>query len=153
MRLLHYSAAPFRLDQRVVPQGSEQMKPSGLWVSIEDGPDPWGWADWCRSEGFDVERLAHVQEVTLDADANVLMITNLAEFDAFNREWQASRQRQPGLDYYVDWRGVAARWQGIIIAPYQWARRYGPLWYYIWDCASGCIWDTSAVAEVSPVAG
>ena len=23
-------------------------------------------------------------------------------------------------------------------------------WYYGWDCASGCIWDPAAVAEIKP---
>jgi hypothetical protein len=52
--------------------------------------------------------------------------------------------------YYIDWSKVAAKHQGIIIAPYCYARRltYHTAWYYGWDCASGCIWDLKAIQSV-----
>jgi len=51
----------------------------------------------------------------------------------------------------IAWSLVADEYQGIVIAPYVWSRRlcYGANWYYSWDCASGCVWDASAVAGVS----
>jgi hypothetical protein len=27
--------------------------------------------------------------------------------------------------------------------------RMGLMWYYGWDCASGCIWDTSVIERVT----
>lgn len=52
----------------------------------------------------------------------------------------------------IDWRRVAESYQGIVIAPYVWARRHhlASGWYYAWDCASGCIWDSAAVAAIMP---
>lgn len=51
---------------------------------------------------------------------------------------------------HINWPMVADRYQGIVIAPYLWSRRMdGGLWYYGWDCASGCIWDAAAVASVT----
>ena len=47
----------------------------------------------------------------------------------------------------IDWHAVAQAYAGIEIAPYCWSLRfeYEFLWYYGWDCASGCVWELSAV--------
>jgi hypothetical protein len=47
---------------------------------------------------------------------------------------------------YIDWPRVAERFDGVIIAPYQWKHRLELMWYYGWDCASGCIWNARAVS-------
>lgn len=54
-----------------------------------------------------------------------------------------------------DWIDVASRYSGIEIAPYQWKRRIHPstFWYYTWDCASGCIWDLSAIKKFEVARG
>ena len=52
----------------------------------------------------------------------------------------------------MDWGYLATQYQGLIIAPYLWdLRLFGPAWYYGWDCASGCIWDLTAVESFSLV--
>jgi hypothetical protein len=55
--------------------------------------------------------------------------------------------------FEIEWRKVAERFDGIIIAPYIWQRRLDleSSWYYSWDCASGCIWNASAVREIVPM--
>jgi hypothetical protein len=53
----------------------------------------------------------------------------------------------------IDWQRVAEQHQGIIITPYQWECRYSIDWYYIWDCASGCIWDPDAIESIAPQTG
>lgn len=55
--------------------------------------------------------------------------------------------------YEIDWKKVTEEYQGIIISPYIWQRRLAPhtMWYYGWDVASGCIWDTDAIEEVKLV--
>jgi hypothetical protein len=79
----------------------------------------------------------------MTTDARVLHLSSSDELLAFHAEF--------GLDNWkVSWIAVAEQWQGIIIAPYLWERRLGdPSWYYTWDCASGCIWDATAIASVS----
>jgi len=56
----------------------------------------------------------------------------------------------------IDWEAVAKRYTGIEIEPYNWERRNsGPnnnysmsmLWYYGWDCASGCVWELDALVS------
>lgn len=48
---------------------------------------------------------------------------------------------------------IGARYDGIVITPYVWSMRLdrSAFWYYGWDCASGCIWNASAVAELVPL--
>ena len=53
----------------------------------------------------------------------------------------------------IDWAEVASKYDGIIISPYQWSLRLDMemMWYYGWDCASGCIWNISAIKELKEV--
>ena len=51
-----------------------------------------------------------------------------------------------------NWDDVVRQYDGLIIAPYQWAKRCDYSWYYGWDCASGVIWNLRAVASVKPTA-
>jgi hypothetical protein len=57
---------------------------------------------------------------------------------------------------WIAWDRLRERYQGLIVTPYIWERRLtmgnGPdaMWYYFWDCASGCIWDPAAIASVTP---
>jgi hypothetical protein len=146
--LEHYSKRPLGPISAVRQDCEPDVKPFGLWVSVA-GPDDW--PNWCRGEDFMLERLACRHVVELASDANVLRIDSLAALDHFHRSYSAPILPS-GSSYSmgVNWAEVAARWQGIIIAPYQWQRRIetGWLWYYGWDCASGCIWDPAAIADV-----
>ncbi|MBV8594525.1 MAG: hypothetical protein JOZ27_09525 [Caulobacteraceae bacterium] len=139
-RLLHYSDRP--LPNLAALPASTKIKPRGLWVSVE-GPDDW--KSWCEAEGYGLDRLAYVYEVTLAESANVVWVEGEAAFDAFDREWAIIPGDEWGLG--VRWRDLAQIYDGIVIAPYLWSRRLGPLWYYGWDCASGCIWNVAAIAE------
>ena len=154
VRLLHYSRAPVTAMALREQRAEAEHKPTGLWVSVE-GPDDW--AEWCGdSEFMDISRMM-VHEVELSPDANVLRITNAAELDAFSDRFVEYFEPSALWTYSpmvrgVRWAEVAEEWQGIIIAPYLWERRLdGPenaRWYYGWDCASGCLWDPQAVAQI-----
>src|SRR5262245_25168 len=120
------------------------LKPSGLWLSVEDD-----WELWCRDENFGVDRLAHRYEVTLRGDANLLTLSTCEHIDAFTARF--SEPLAASRSYHsIDWARVKDLYQGIVIAPYLWERRLAPhtLWYYGWDCASACVWDTAAIEEV-----
>jgi hypothetical protein len=136
--LIHYSDAALGTIYSVEQHDVCHFKPRGLWVSV-DG-----------DEGL--ERLTHAHVITLADRANILRLSGAADLDAFTAEFL--HKPYPGLEYRaIDWRPVAAKYQGIIIAPYIWERRltdHAP-WYYAWDCASGCIWDASAIKNVAAV--
>lgn len=146
MRLLHYSAKPFKFDpERKYAESHYGFKPVGLWLSVESDDD---WPAWCRGESFHLEALKHVAEVILKPDANVLVIDTVEKLDAFN-----ARFRKVKDDFEVrniNWPAVKELYDGLVIAPYHWSRRLTMMWYYGWDCASGVIWNLSAIAEVKP---
>lgn len=148
LRLLHYSRHPFvgpvRSTIRLLGQAA---KPIGLWVSVAG---PMDWESWCRSEDFALQDLAVASEVILKPRAKIWHLRTAADIDIATATYSAPLYpgARPGLA--LDWRRIAERWDGMIIAPYQWSRRLDGScsWYYGWDCASGCIWRPRAIADI-----
>ena len=144
MRLLHYSWKPLEpLEKREQPRGNTH-KPHGLWVSVEGDDD---WPTWCNSENFALDGLGVVHEIVLCPGAPVLRISDPAALMTFHRRYATGHEPR----YAFDWYRVALDYQGLIIAPYIWEMRMSEevLWYYTWDCASGCIWDPAAIESVT----
>ena len=78
--------------------------------------------------------------------SQILQITTLKEFEAFDRKYRT-------IDQFgrvgIDWIRVAQKYSGINITPYQ--EEYGMKrdhWYNGWDCASQVIWDPIAIKEI-----
>jgi hypothetical protein len=116
------------------------MKPHGLWLSVESD-----WRDWCEHNDFHLEALTHRTEVALRPAVNVLRLATTSELRAFSRRYECMWQ---GLSL-PDWVAVTRDYGGLIIAPYVLESRLELLWYYGWDCASGCIWDCSTLDVVT----
>jgi hypothetical protein len=159
MELRHYASAPLVLERFMIYPQRKPMthaKPRGFWVSVKGEDD---WPSWCRAEEFGVERLTFEHEVTLTPGANVLVIDSLDALVAFEAEWGVREEKSytspsgafahSWVDVSINWPAFAARFSGIIIAPYQWSARMKHDWYYGWDVASGCIWDLSAIENVA----
>lgn len=143
MKLLHYSAEPFTFDPTRAYPPTEHFKPTGLWLSVEGDDD---WRAWCEAEDFNLPSLKHISQVTLKPDHNVLVVDTLEALDAFNARFGvADRHAIRG----IRWDEVRALYDGLIIAPYRWERRLDLMWYYGWDCASGVIWNLSAIESVA----
>lgn len=153
---MHYASSPFTFDPARTYEQNEPRtfgKPNGFWVSIPGDDD---WPTWVRDNMSHI-RLNHTYRVTLSDTAAIHYITNDFALDAFTgefavktdyeRRWHENHQAR----WPIDWRQVAKDCDGIIIAPYQWSRRMSLDWYYGWDCASGCIWNLSAIASVELV--
>jgi hypothetical protein len=154
MRLIHHSAEPFVFDPNHVYDKHEIAaavgKPRGLWVSDETGDD--GWRSWCESEEFNLAGLDHETEFVLAPGHNVLVIESPEALSAFDQEYNVGlHDRSPFTILGIDWNRVAEDYDGIIITPYQWEHRFGLMWYYGWDCASGCIWNLHALALAANV--
>lgn len=157
--LSHWSPKPdlgplHNSEQRLNEPGQHRSafeKPKGFWVSA-DGPDDW--EEWARGNSFEIGKYRH--RVYLARDANVLLVgPRGSSMAAFRNKWSAEHVWEGSsgsryTDIYIRWEDVAKAYQGIIIAPYQWSYRMEENWYYGWDCASGCIWDVSAIAGVEP---
>lgn len=150
--LIHYSAKPLkRIESREqdAPVAFYQ-KPKGLWVSVKG---PGDWAEWCRGENFAVEHLVLAHQIILTERAPILRVVSAAGIDKLTRVYGV--EVGIGRCRTIDWRRIAKRYAGIVIAPYIYSRRmeFDSSWYYPWDCASGCIWDRSAVADIRLIEG
>jgi len=147
LKLVHHAAqAITALEPRAYPVDFPAFKPNGLWLSVE-GED--SWQAWCEAERFNLGALTFVHDVELRPGAAVLRLSTAAELDAFTKTYWQRGELYPKLaKLFLDWERVARDYGGIVIAPYVWERRLTrhTFWYYGWDCASGCIWDLSAIA-------
>lgn len=141
---IHYSDAPIALDTGRRYEQEFGLKPRGLWYSAPVKDD--GWEDWCRAEEFSVERLVVPHHLDLDL-SRMLVLRSESEIRRFHSKYRHSR-------YEIDWPRVAAEYGGLEIAPYCWDLRLegGFLWYYGWDCASGCVWDLRLVRSFAALA-
>lgn len=134
------------------------MKPCGLWISVEETEDDHSWFDWCKGEQFRLDALKHKYAITLAPEAKILHLKSVEEIIDFSLEYAAndpfdfarksSMLSRREYIYMISWSRVKAKYDGIIISPYQWGARMGSetAWYYPWDCASGCIWNLDKVS-------
>lgn len=122
-------------------------KPEGLWISDEAAEQ--SWSQWCASEEFRAchEQFAHL--VTLSPDANILRLDSVADIHGFTRCFKIS----DSIYRSINWPEVMRIYDGILITPYQWDCRLSDDtgWYYSWDCASGCIWRSSAISSIEEI--
>ena len=136
-----------------------EMKPIGLWYGLGDS-----WIQWCMSE-MSGWLSPYIYELVLDED-KIIKVSNIAEFDKFEDEHQGIREelkflmdRMPDLHLgngnrnrrffdQIDYPKIAQSYGGVEIAPYIWSKRLESMWYYGWDCASGCIWNRKAIKEL-----
>jgi len=157
MRLIHYSDKPLHRVHSIDQSGEAYRyhrgsKPIGLWVSVEGEDD---WRSWCEAESFrDIAR-QHATEVVLHPRHRVLILPTATAMTLFQHQY-GYEDNMLGVwrNARIDWGRVASDHQGIIIAPYQWSHRLEEPcsgWYYSWDCASGCIWNAEAVAELRSI--
>ena len=143
LRLSHYAEMP--LDGAVIRTDGKQHrahKPAGFWVSVDGEMD---WPGWCQSEQWGLHRLAHRYIVKLKPTSRIIYLDTAEAVREFTHQYQRG-----GTFAAVDWRSACEGRDGIIIAPYQWDCRMDDLtfWYYGWDCASGCIWNSAVIESV-----
>lgn len=122
------------------------MKPSGFWISVDGNED--GWADWCRDADWRND-WTHAYRVELKPDADLLPLETAMQIREFNDRYSAPIRT--GVDVMmIDWAKVADNWDGIFITPYQHSLRFDceMHWYYGWDCASGCVWNSDVIQSI-----
>ena len=158
MKLKHYTWTPkFDLirDWDYLTSDTRSDKPSGFWVSVEGEDD---WKSWCLSEDFRLECLENEFDVILSESANILHLSSVEELLKFTQDYRDSSMDSEfdistnhEYNIAIRWTDLYSQYDGIIIAPYQWACRLGfdTSWYYSWDVASGCIWNLDAIDSVT----
>lgn len=125
----------------VYEQPVTNHKPRGLWLSVDDDWRRWaedGGLGWVGDDGV---------EFDVDLDRCVV-VSSVDELDRFHDQWYQDWRQQPRYRSGIRWAAVAQQYSGIVIAPYLQQRRLDGAasdWYYPWDCASGCVWDLTAV--------
>ncbi len=174
---VHYSISPDKIiphSVEQVPFAKDQdvlwSKPRGLWITPLDVED--NWHQWCTGEGFRTDHLKYEHVVTLAPDAKLLRleteqdIKDIAEKHGFGLmaelytpDEMIRNEARYGKQYVdhllskrdgIYWENIAKNYQGILIPQYIWECRLKneTAWYYPWDCASGCIWDASAISSI-----
>ena len=130
-------------------------KPHGLWYSC--GND---WIDWNISEGYlpldnhDFFGGKFIYEIELDMN-EIRQIKSKGELERFSAHRGAEQRggrRGPQNYSSIYWDLVAQDYSGIEICPYISECRYSVPWYYAWDVASGCIWDSNAFKSIKLLA-
>lgn len=117
-------------------------KPAGIWYSVNNS-----WEDWCQDNepGWLTD-----SRFRLDVTTSKLLTVGLSmRFDEFNDSYgEVAHGRR-----MINWKSVAEKYDGIEIPMYHWSFRMDPeyYWYYGWDCASGCVWNTKAINRVESI--
>ena len=128
------------------PRQLPRTKPHGRWYSV--GP---AWLDWVRTEMPGWERKLHFR-LTLDR-SRLLVLSTVDEMMAFTHEFTDKdcplRERHPGVT--IDWKRVAESYGGIEVSEYDSSYYPKPMWYSMWDCASGVVWDDSVILAIEPI--
>ncbi len=134
---VHMSKNPiYKLEQKEYLQlpGS---KPNGLWYGF--GKE---WIDWIET-GMPHWKGVYIYEVYMDK-SNILKIKGYSQIEDFTKEY-ILKDGQYSETYFIDWKRVSLKYDGIEINPYMWKYRLELGWYYGWDVASGCVWNLDKV--------
>lgn len=148
----HFSSHKLVIKPGVTPHVNGTFgntKPNGLWYSMGNS-----WKDWCRGEAFKLEDFQYCTRLFINPN-KMLHLRSVKDIDLFTERY--------GVDPYIsedgsftstsriNWDAVAQKYGGIEIPTYIYKRRMdgGATWYYGWDCASGCVWDTGILMIMS----
>jgi len=133
-------------------QKLKAYKPIGFWYSCYGA-----WYKWILMEGMGDFLHKYIHKININPgvltnirnkDKNkLLIINNLKDFDTFNDRYKAERRMR--TKHRINWKAVSNDYGGIEISPYRSERSLSPLWYYGWDVASGCIWNTQSIIKTS----
>jgi hypothetical protein len=165
-KIYHYSGQIIEKLESIPYQELEtpkpDMKPIGLWVSIEDFEDDQTWKTWCEAEKFELQNLKYKYLIKIKDKNNILIINTVEQLEEFSLKYidnslgDVHNKYMDGLIgyirktpvFFIKWKDVMQEYDGIFIFPYQWScRLLNPptYWYCGWDCASGCIWNCEVI--------
>jgi hypothetical protein len=149
MKLAHFSAngnltmsclksQPFSNFRSLI-----SAKPTGLWITDMDCED--NWKNWCEAEKYNLHELRY--RYNLSVDDSLLLLNSMSDLDNLLSTYGDMPFGLNMETCYINWEPIFKKYKGILITPYIW-QRHSTLehaWYWGWDCASGCIWDISAI--------
>lgn len=146
MKLYHFTSRDVLVpeNREQIESGPYSLKPRGLWVSDETEE---GWSHWIKSEELNWIDGANKFELEVNLE-KILVLSTPSEIRKLPTIPSILGSE---LRTGVPWDRIAQEWKGILITPYQWECRRDTIWYYGWDCASGCIWDVTAIESVERI--
>jgi hypothetical protein len=170
MKYHHWASDPVILRKRRYLQGGHP-KPNGLWFDVNDD-----WKRWCKATQFRPESFRYRHTVTILDRSRILFLQSAKDIDEFTQKYGHNisghvqlRQSAGDMDAftcgygqdlfadiqkaftnYIMWGEVAKKHSGIVIFPYSAERSQTYIWYWGWNCASGCVWDTSVIRLGKP---
>lgn len=152
LELVHFSEYALELNDQEYLQRDHNVKPRGLWVSVEN--NKYSWSRWCISEQFQLDGLKSKSRIYLKNNADILWLQTFKHLTDFTEEFCVEIfPNSPMMHSNIKWQEVSKICDSIIISPYNWTARLHDLtfWYYGWDCASGCIWNLDAIEKIEVI--
>lgn len=144
IHMLRPDMQSFELCKRTYAQrvGS---KPKGFWYGIDNS-----WVDWCQSEMPEWVS-PHRYEVEIDT-SKILVVDTIEKMHDINKHAANTDEYFYRKNYDIDWPYFEKMgYKGIEIPIYMQELRMNLdfFWYYGWDVASGCIWDTNIIKSIT----
>lgn len=140
----------FKLENILYRCSDSCDKPNGLWYQINGS-----WEEWCKYNmpQWLGPNSRGAYKVNFEIDkTNVLVIETLEEFDLFHNIYCSPH---PFLksESFINWKKVSETYDGIEISDYFFERRLEEhcSWYYTWDVASGCIFNTDIIKVIGEI--
>ena len=78
-------------------------------------------------------------------NTKILVICSVKDLKRFEKQFLISNK---GL---IDWKRVSRTCGGIEIRNYELLKTHAKHWLSIWDCSSGCIWNTEIVGSIEEI--
>lgn len=123
-----------------ITQTERKPKPKGLWYSLGNE-----WADFLKFDASDWAK-TYNNVFILEID-----LKKILKIDSYEMLMEFDRNHSDG-NMYVDWGKIQKiGYHGVEIIPYQNDARFSIPWYYGWDVASGCIWNTDCIKKTTKV--
>ena len=136
-----------KLDlSRSIPPSKIGYKPIGLWYGFGTS-----WIDFIRGE-MPHRETEHVFKIEIENDPDtIIKIDDDKLFLWFSKKFKDPENEGKFGNHKINWPEVTKKYKGIEFPKYfsEYRMDHDHSWYYPWDIASGCIWDLSAIKNVT----
>lgn len=119
-------------------------KPSGVWYGFG-----MNWVEFVTKE-IPVRRKKYLYEFEVDT-SNMIILNSVKDVTEFTKEYISEKEHWMSSLGLINWERVSEKYSGIELPTYHSSLRYksGLHWYYPWDIASGCFWDSSVLKSIT----
>ena len=147
--LSHFADADFKFNPRKKWNTSQlpwwSSKPEGMWLSNEGA---FGWSAWCKSECYAGLKFGG-SRFDFHVDwARILILDSLEKIEALPT---CEDIGHCGKRKVTDWPVISETHAGVYMEGNQdvnFRKQKHLIWCRMWDCASACVWDISAIKPV-----